>query len=163
MGKNHVLALKLDMSKVYDKVEWSFIKAIMVRLGFVEKWIMYCISIVSYFCVINGEPLGYFTLEIGLCQGDSFYLYLFLLCFEGLYRLLHKKEHCYHILGVSVCRATPTISHLIFIDDSLIFYKTSLHRIGFVESRKSSTSMRRLLDIWWIFLNLVFSLVVIWV
>lgn len=48
---NKLLALKLDMSKVYDWVEWGFLRQVMIKLGFDEAWInliMRCISLVTY-------------------------------------------------------------------------------------------------------------------
>ena len=33
-GKNGALALKLDVSKAYDSVEWGFLKSMMIKLGF---------------------------------------------------------------------------------------------------------------------------------
>ena len=45
------MALKLDMSKAYDKVEWIFLKSILLKMGFQESWvalIMECVSIVAY-------------------------------------------------------------------------------------------------------------------
>lgn len=38
-GKAGYIALKLDMSKAYDRVEWGFRKFVMERLGFAAKWI----------------------------------------------------------------------------------------------------------------------------
>lgn len=60
-GWNVVMALKLDISKVYDRVEWSFLEQMMRRLGFDEEWIcwiMMCVTSVSNFFKLNGEPAG---------------------------------------------------------------------------------------------------------
>lgn len=38
-GKKGSLALKLDISKVYDRVEWNFLRGIMSKLGFPDIWI----------------------------------------------------------------------------------------------------------------------------
>ena len=60
-GKESYMAIKLDMSKAYDKVEWSFVEKVMKKLGFHEKWIawiMKCISTISYLVLINGEAHG---------------------------------------------------------------------------------------------------------
>ena len=37
-GKIRDMALKLDMSKTYDKVEWVFLDKIMENLGFSSRW-----------------------------------------------------------------------------------------------------------------------------
>ena len=49
-GKDEFMAVKLDISKAYDKVEWRFLEAVMQKMGFNEKcrkWILECMSIVS--------------------------------------------------------------------------------------------------------------------
>lgn len=57
LGKKRYMAFKLDMSKVYDRVEQNFIREIMVRMGFDQKWVdalMKCVTIISYSVVIMG-------------------------------------------------------------------------------------------------------------
>lgn len=61
-----------------------------------------------------------FTPTRGLRQGDPLSPYLFLLCTEGLTSLLSHAEWSDELKGVQVCRDAPTISNLLFADDSLI-------------------------------------------
>ena len=118
------MALKLDMSKAYDRVEWNCLKRIMQKMGFAEKWVtlvMQCLSTVTYAIKINGVPRGHIIPSRGLRQGDPLSPYLFLLCAEGLSAMLHQAVQEKRLRGVSVCRRGPKISHLFFADDSLIF------------------------------------------
>jgi hypothetical protein len=60
-GANLDVGLKLDMSKAYNLVEWTFLEAIMWKLGFDARWIrlvMVCVRSVSYSVVVNGKPMG---------------------------------------------------------------------------------------------------------
>ena len=123
-GKTRNLALKLDVSKAYDRVEWSFLWRIMLKLGFPESWadrVMSCVSSTSFSVLINGQPYGMITPTRGLRQGNPLSPYLFLLCAECFTSLLQKAELEGHIHGVSICQRAPRISHLLFANDSLLF------------------------------------------
>ena len=94
-GKIGCAAIKLDMSKAYDRVEWRFVHDMMSRLGFSARWIgliMNCISTVSYRIKVNGKLFESFRPGRGLRQGDPLSPYLFLICAEGFSALLQKAE-----------------------------------------------------------------------
>lgn len=79
-GKDSFMAVKLYLSKVYDRVEWTYIEKVLERMGFHEKWIsmvMKCISTVSYSILINGTAYGYIKPTRGLRQGDLYHLIYF--------------------------------------------------------------------------------------
>lgn len=121
-------ALKLDMSKAYNRVEWNFLRDMMHKLGFATKWIdliMECITLVSYHIKLNGDLSESFQPERGLRQGDPLSPYLFLLCAEAFSALLQKAERDGSIAGVRICQAAPSTSHLLFDDDSLILIRAT--------------------------------------
>ena len=50
-GKKGALALKLDVSKAYDRLKWGFLEGMMTELGFLEVWVdkvMSCVSTPSF-------------------------------------------------------------------------------------------------------------------
>ncbi|KAL0304662.1 UNVERIFIED_CONTAM: putative mitochondrial protein [Sesamum calycinum] len=112
-GKECFAALKLDMSKAYDRVEWSFLKAMLDKLGFDKRFVslvFQCISTVSFSFVLKGEQFGRIIPKRGLRQGDPLSPYLFILCAEALSRLIHAKENQGLIKGVKISRKAPRIN-----------------------------------------------------
>lgn len=94
-GKVGQMAVKLDISKAYDQVEWGFLQRIMLKLSLDHRWVtmaMETITIASYVVLINGEPKGFISPSRGIKQGDLLLPYLFFLCAEGLSALLKKAE-----------------------------------------------------------------------
>jgi hypothetical protein len=127
-SKEGFMGIKLDMSKAYDRVEWVFLKAVMHKLGFDARWVdlvMKCVSSVKYSVLINGNPVGAFYPSRGLRQGDPISPYLFLLCAECFSGLLCNAEKRGHISGVPSSPKGPTISHLLFADDCILFCKAN--------------------------------------
>ena len=128
-GKVGEMALKLDMSKAYDRVEWQCLENIMGKMGVHHKMIeviMRCISTVTYSICINGQTRGRIVPTRGRHQGDPLSPYLFLFCAEGLSDVLHCAAERQAIHGIAMCRKAPRISHLFFVDDSLVFCRATL-------------------------------------
>ncbi|KAL5576067.1 hypothetical protein UlMin_017766 [Ulmus minor] len=130
-------ALKLDMSKAYDRVEWPFLEGMMLRLGFAESWvklIMRCVRSVSYSFLINRQVTGVVIPHIGLRQGDPLSPYLFVICAHGLSEMLACFEERKRFTGIKIASGCPSISHLFFADDSLIFCKAKLSEATHLKS-----------------------------
>jgi hypothetical protein len=127
-GKKGMMALKLDMAKAYDKMEWEFIREVLLASGFppnFTKIIMECISTVSYQILINGQPSRCIVPERGIRQGDPLSPYVFILCDNVLSGLMHKEPQNNNLHGIQIARGAPKITHLLFADDSLFFARAN--------------------------------------
>ncbi|WOH12050.1 hypothetical protein DCAR_0831548 [Daucus carota subsp. sativus] len=120
------VALKLDISKAYDRVDWNYLFTTMQQMGFCTKWVHWikmCVSTVKYSICFNGTNIGPIVRKRGLRQGDPISPYLFLLCVEGLSRAIQSAESQNAIHGCKVSRSAPAITHLLFADDSFLFFR----------------------------------------
>lgn len=124
------LGLKVDMNKAFDRIEWDFLKAVMLKMGFDPRWvdlIMECVQSVSLSIIINGSPSSPFTPTRGLRQGDPLSSYLFILVSEVLSSMIQKSCDSGNLKGIKFFEAGPSISHLFFADDSLFFLNATDH------------------------------------
>jgi hypothetical protein len=72
-GKGGFMFMKMDVEKAFDKMEWSFLLAILEKLGFSPiwlSWIRICIPSTAFSILLNGSPYGFFSPGRGLRQGD---------------------------------------------------------------------------------------------
>ncbi|XP_019191707.1 PREDICTED: uncharacterized protein LOC109186235 [Ipomoea nil] len=126
------VALKLDMAKAYDRMEWAFLEGMLGALGFDRGWIellMLCVSTVSYSIQVNGEAVGTVCPTRGIRQGDPLSPYLFIICAEGLSILLQQAEARGDIHSVRVSRGALAITHLFFADDNLLFFRANQQEV----------------------------------
>lgn len=67
-GLEGFVALKIDIAKAYDKIEWGYLKAIMTALGFYNEWIQLfpmCITTVQYQVLMGENHVGPIVLGRG--------------------------------------------------------------------------------------------------
>jgi hypothetical protein len=84
---------------------------------------MACVKSVRFSVLFNGKHLNSFKPTRGLRKGDPLSPYLFLFIAEGFSTLLNHHIATGAIEELKICRRGPGISHLLFADDCLLFFK----------------------------------------
>lgn len=87
--------------------------------------VMRLVSTVSFSILFNGNKLESFKPSREIRQGDPISPYLFLLTAEGLTCLLKSRIESSQLNGIKVAPTSPVVSHLVFADDSLLFFKAN--------------------------------------
>ena len=76
-------------------------------------------------------------------QGCPLSPYLFIICTQGLSTLVRQNDRDGHIKGISCVKNGPKVSHLLFVDDSLLFCRAPIAEVLQVK-KKCCKSMRNL-------------------
>ena len=126
-GKHGFMAIKLDMSKAYDRVEWVYLERLLEKMGFCDTWVafmMSCVKTVSYSIMVNGEPNGMIYLKRGIRQGDLLSPFLFLLCTKGLHALIKTFGEDWGYQGLFLVQTRPKANPFVFCRYSLLFCRS---------------------------------------
>ncbi|KAF7833093.1 reverse transcriptase [Senna tora] len=125
-GKRYDFALKTDMNKVYDRLEWDFLREVLMKFDFDIRWvniIMGCVSSVSFNLLLSGKKVSKFRPGRGVRQGDPLSPYLFIIVAEVLSLMVSHHVKAGLLKGVKLARYGPVLSHCFFADDALFFMR----------------------------------------
>lgn len=123
--------MKIDISKAFDSVQWSFLLRSLEAMGFPAKfihWIKLCISTPSFSVQVNGDLAGYFQSARGLRQGCALSPYLFVLCMNVLSLKIDKASKEKKFRFHPRCQSLA-LTHLCFADDLMVFVEGSKESI----------------------------------
>ncbi|GAU48097.1 hypothetical protein TSUD_238360 [Trifolium subterraneum] len=113
-GRRGELALKIDISKAYDKVDWGFLRGVTTKMGFSDvwiQWVMMCVSSVNYSVLMNSDRVGPISPEF-------------------LSALIHQAVGRGDLHGVRICRGVPDVSYLLFADDCFLFCRANVAEVN---------------------------------
>ncbi|GJT00596.1 RNA-directed DNA polymerase, eukaryota, reverse transcriptase zinc-binding domain protein [Tanacetum coccineum] len=138
-GGQKRVAIKIDLQKAYDTINWKFLEKSQVEFGFHEKmvhWIMQCVTTAGFTINVNGERVGYFKGGgggRGLRQGDLVSPYLFTLIMEVfslmLQRQIEKDSSFSYHFG---CKSIKLV-HVSFADDLLVMCHGDLNYVKVIK------------------------------
>ncbi|XP_019465329.1 PREDICTED: uncharacterized protein LOC109363519 [Lupinus angustifolius] len=119
------LAIKLDVKKAFDTIDWKFLLDTLGAFGFHTtfiNWIRVILNSTKLSISVNGQAVGFFSCKRGVRQGDPLSPLLFCLAEDVLSRGITKLYEQGIISSISGPRInTPT--HVLYADDILIFCK----------------------------------------
>lgn len=134
------VALKLNMSEAYDRVSCDLVNQVLIRTGISNNWIQIicnCISTIGLVVLVNGEMSKTFTPTRRLCQGCPLSPFLFIIAQQPLSLVLQNMSNMPDASGIAISRGGVRISHLMFVDDCILFLK---------ESQQTASRLSRILN-----------------
>lgn len=130
--KKYSLVCKIDLEQAYDRVDWDFLRWVLLKKGFGEKWIgwiMRCLDHPQFSIMLNGSSKGFISSSRGIKQGDPLSPFLFTLVADAFSVLMAKALSNSLIEGIGVGKDGVRVTHLQFADDTICFIKDSVEQV----------------------------------
>jgi len=118
------IALKVDISKAFDTLDWNFLIMVLHNFGFNTtfiNWILAILQSARLSILVNGKAVGFFSFSRGVRQGDPLSPLLFCLAEEVLSRAITASTNRGRIIPISYCRGNNFPMHVLYADDVMIF------------------------------------------
>ncbi|XP_062100313.1 uncharacterized protein LOC133806204 [Humulus lupulus] len=129
-------AIKIDISKAYDTVDWQFLENLLKAYCFPSKfigWVMKCVRSSSYSLQINGRVQCKFKGGKGLRQGDPMSPLPFVLIMEYMTRCLQLGANSSAFQFHPLCKSLKLVN-LCFADDVILFCKGSVLAVSVLKA-----------------------------
>lgn len=120
------IALKIDIKKAFDTIDWNFLLKVLHTFGFepkFTKWIAVILQSAKLSIAVNGNAAGFFSCSRGVRQGDPLSPLLFCLAEEVLSRGITSLVSRGELNLMAGPRGTHVPSHVLYTDDVMIFCK----------------------------------------
>lgn len=124
----HAIMLGIDMDKAYDRVEWSYILAVLEQVGFgpsFRSMISMLFSNASANVLVNGAPRGSFNLRRSIRQGCPIAPLLYAIITEPLMAMYVRETTLGRLKGLSIPGTDEHLGIQLFADDSNAFCMAS--------------------------------------
>ena len=69
MEKKKAVILKLDLVKSFNRVNWTFLRLVLLQIGIPVigvNWIMGCVESSNFVVLVNGTPSNFFPVSKGI-------------------------------------------------------------------------------------------------
>ena len=126
------LAMKIDVRKAFDTVNWQFLIHVLRRFGFTDlfcNWILSILHSAKLSVSVNGKSVGFFSCTRGVRQGNPLSPLLFCIAEEVISRGIEALVLEGKVSQIRASRNLYVPSHCLYADDILIFCKGTLANV----------------------------------